>query len=269
MAIWGSAAIVGSTIVGGVMSSKAASKAAGAQGAAADASIAEQRAQFEAMQRVLKPYVDAGNPALRQIASYSEVAQPALNEQQALNGMFGPAAQQEAINRIEQSPLYLEQVRQGENAILQNASATGGLRGGNIQAALAQFRPAVLSQMIEDKYTKLGGMATFGGNAAQNLATMGQASAAGVGAAGMGMASNIGNAQIGAGNAQAQAALAKGQAWGNVAGSVGYLGGMGLKGYGPFANAAPSTFTPTPGYDPFAGGSGTGFVPNANLTIQR
>ena len=235
MAIWGSAAIVGSTIVGGVMSSRAAGKAADAQGAAADASIAEQRAQFEAMQRVLKPYVEAGNPALRQIASYSEVAQPALNEQQALNGMFGPAAQQEAINRIEQSPLYLEQVRQGENAILQNASATGGLRGGNIQAALAQFRPAVLSQMIEDKYTKLGGMATFGGSAAQNLASMGQASGAGVGAAGMNMASNIGNAQMGAGNAQAQAALAKGQAWGNVAGSVGYLGGMGLKGYGPFA----------------------------------
>jgi hypothetical protein len=85
----------------------------------------------------------------------------------------------------------------------------------------------------------------------------------------MNMASNIGNAQMGAGNAQAQAALAKGQAWGNVAGSVGYLGGMGMRGYGPFANAAPSTFTPTPGYDPFAGGSGTGFVPNANLTIQR
>jgi hypothetical protein len=250
-------AIIGSAVVGGVMSSKAASKAAGAQGAAADASIAEQRSQFEAMQRTLAPYVQAGSPALRQIASYSEVAQPALNEQQALNGMFGPAAQQEAINRIEQSPLYLEQVRQGENAILQNASATGGLRGGNIQAALAQFRPAVLSQMIEDKYTKLGGMASFGGSAAQNLATMGQASAAGVGAAGMGMASNIGNAQMGAGNAQAQAALAKGQAWGNVAGSVGYLGGMGLQGYGPFAKAPPSPITPMPGTVPNPNSPGT------------
>lgn len=250
MSFWVAGAIVGSAVVGGVMSSKAAGKAADAQSASADASIAEQRAQFEAMQRTLKPYVDAGTPALRQIASYSDIAQPALNEQQALNGMFGAQAQQEAINRIEQSPLYLEQVRQGENAMLQNASATGGLRGGNIQAALAQFRPAVLSQMIEDKYTKLGGMATFGGNAAQNLATMGQASGAGVGAAGMGMASNIGNLNAQTGQAQAQAQLAKGQAWGNVAGSVGYLGGMGAMGYGPFARSStppPQSYVTVPG----------------------
>jgi hypothetical protein len=228
-------AVIGSAIVGGVMQSRAAGKAAKAQQESSAASIAEQRSQFEAMQRVLKPYVDSGSPALRQLSSYSDVAQPALNEQQALNGMFGAEAQQQAINRIEQSPLYMEQVRQGENAILQNASATGGLRGGNIQAALAQFRPAVLSQMIEDKYTKLGGMVDFGGTSALNLAKMGQASAAGTGAAGMNMASNIGNLNTQTGEAQAQAALARGQAWGNVAGSVGYLGGQGLQGIGPFA----------------------------------
>jgi len=228
-------AVIGSAVVGGVMSSRSASKAAKAQQEASGASIEEQRAQFEAMQRTLKPYVDAGSPALRQIASYADVAQPALNEQQALNGMFGAEAQQQAINRIEQSPLYMEQVRQGENAMLQNASATGGLRGGNIQAALAQFRPAVLSQMIEDKYSKLGGMVDFGGSAALNLAKLGQASAAGQGAAGMNMASNIGNALTNTGQAQAQAQLARGQAWGNVAGSVGYLGGLGLRDIGPFA----------------------------------
>jgi hypothetical protein len=238
------AAIVGSAVVGGVVSSRSASKAAKAQQEASGASIDEQRAQFAAMQRTLKPYVDAGTPALRQIASYADVAQPALNEQQALLGMFGAEAQQQAINKIEQSPLYLEQVRQGENAILQQASATGGLRGGNIQAALAQFRPAVLSQMIEDKYTKLGGMTDFGGSAALNLAKMGQASAAGQGAAGMNMASNIGTALTNTGQAQAQAQLAKGQAWGNVAGSVGYLGGMGMMGYGPFASKPAASFNP-------------------------
>ena len=246
-------AIVGSAVVGAAVSSRSASKAAKAQQEASGASIDEQRAQFAAMQRTLKPYVDAGTPALRQIASYADVAQPALNEQQALLGMFGAEAQQQAINKIEQSPLYLEQVRQGENAILQQASATGGLRGGNIQAALAQFRPAVLSQMIENQYTKLGGMADFGGSAALNLAKMGQASGAGVGAAGMNMASNIGTALTNTGQAQAQAQLAKGQAWGNVAGSVGYLGGMGMQGYGPFASSAtpppsvPQSYVTVPG----------------------
>jgi hypothetical protein len=240
-------AIIGSAVVGAAVSSRSASKAAKAQQEASGASIDEQRAQFEAMQRTLKPYVDAGTPALRQIASYSDIAQPALNEQQALIGMFGAEAQQQAINRIEQSPLYLEQVRQGENAILQQASATGGLRGGNIQAALAQFRPAVLSQMIENQYT--------GGQAAQNLATMGQASGAGVGAAGMGMASNIGNALQATGTAQAQAQLAKGQAWGNVTGAVSGLAGLGMQGVGPFAR------TPTAAFNPNAAGYVT--VPGA------
>lgn len=248
-------AIVGSAVVGAAVSSRSASKAAKAQQEASGASIAEQRAQFEAMQRTLKPYVDAGTPALRQIASYSDIAQPALNEQQALIGMFGAEAQQEAINRIEQSPLYLEQVRQGENAILQQASATGGLRGGNIQAALAQFRPAVLSQMIENQYTKLGGMADFGGTAALNLAKMGQASAAGVGTGGMNMASNIGNALQATGQAQAQAQLAKGQAWGNVTGAVSGLAGLGMQGVGPFAK------TPTAAFNPNAAGYVT--VPGA------
>jgi len=252
MSFWVAGAVVGSAVIGGVMSSKAAGKAADAQGAASDASIAEQRAQFDAMQATLKPYVDAGTPALKQLASYSEVAQPALDEQQALSGMLGPQAQQEAIDRIEQSPLYMEHVAQGENAMLQNASATGGLRGGNMQAALAQFRPAVLQQMIEDKYSKMGGMVSFGSNASQNLATMGQASGAGVGAAGMNMASNIGNANMAAGDARAQAALAQGQAWGKVAGSVGYLGGMGMQGYGPFGGSTPppqlpQTYQPVPG----------------------
>jgi hypothetical protein len=82
---------------------------------------------------------------------------------------------------------------------------------------------------------------------------MGQASGAGVGAAGMNMASNIGTALTNTGQAQAQAQLAKGQAWGNVAGSVGYLGGMGMQGYGPFASSAtpppsvPQSYVTVPG----------------------
>jgi len=249
------AAVIGGAVIGGVVSSSSASKAASAQGAASDASIAEQRSQFDAMQKTLKPFVDAGSPALRQIASYSEVAQPALDEQQALSGMLGPERQQQAINVIEQSPLYMEYVAQGEDAILQNASATGGLRGGNVQGALSQFRPAVLSQMIEDKYSKMGGMVNFGSNASQNLATMGQASAAGEGAAGMTMASNIGNANMAAGDARAQAALTNGQAWGNVGGAVSYLGGMGMQGFGPFGGSTPPPQMPQ-AYQPVPGATG-------------
>lgn len=64
--------------------------------------------------------------------------------------------------------------------MLQQASATGGLRGGNIQAALAQFRPQMLAQAIEEQYGRLGGMTALG-----------QRSAAGVGGAGMESAGQI------------------------------------------------------------------------------
>ena len=70
--------------------------------------------------------------------------------------------------------------RQGEEAMLQQASATGGLRGGNLQGALAQFRPQMLAQAIEDQYSRLGGMTALG-----------QQSAAGVGSAGMQSAGQI------------------------------------------------------------------------------
>jgi hypothetical protein len=104
----------------------------------------------------------------------------------------------------------------GEEAMLQSAAATGGLRGGNTQAALAQFRPQVLSSLINQQYSRLGG-----------LATMGQNSAVGVGNAGQVAAANIGNLYGQQGAAAAGSALASGQAFGNVMGSIGqYAGGV-------------------------------------------
>lgn len=121
--------------------------------------------------------------------------------------------QQQAINEIEQGAAFKALAQQGENAILANASATGGLRGGNVQGALAQFRPALLNQFIEQQYNRLG-----------NMAKIGQASAAGVGAAGVDAATNIGNALTAAGQAQAGNYLAQGnainQALGNVTGFI-------------------------------------------------
>lgn len=177
----------GSQLIGGMMQSSAASDAAGAQTAAAEAGIAEQRRQFDLVQQLLKPYVEAGAPALKQ--------------QQALIGLQGPQAQQEAISALEQGAGFQAQVRAGEEALLQRASATGGLRGGNIQAALAQFRPQMLQREIETQYGRLGG-----------LTSLGQQSAAGVGTAGMQTAGRVAGLYGDVGAAQAGAELAQGQA---------------------------------------------------------
>lgn len=177
----------GSQLVGGMIQSSAASDAAGAQTAAAEAGIAEQRRQFDLVQQLLKPYVEAGTPALQQ--------------QQALIGLQGPQAQQQAISALEQGAGFQAQVKAGEEALLQRASATGGLRGGNIQAALAQFRPQMLQREIETQYGRLGG-----------LTSLGQQSAAGVGTAGLQTGARVAGLYGDVGAAQAGKELAQGQA---------------------------------------------------------
>lgn len=77
-------------------------------------------------------------------------------------GMTGEQSQAGAVERIASSPLLQELTRQGEEALLQNASATGGLRGGNTQAALAQFRPQMLQQEIDKQYSRLAGLSSGG-----------------------------------------------------------------------------------------------------------
>ena len=188
-------------VVGGITGAKqageAAERAGQTQAAAAQAGIEEQRRQFDKLVEIMSPYVTAGSGA--------------LEAQQALAGLGGQEAQQAAISGIEQSPIFQALSRQGEEALLQSASATGGLRGGNVQAALAQFRPQMLQQMIEQRYSQLGG-----------LSSLGQASAAGQAAQGMQSASNIANLLANQGQAIAGGQTAAGgiarQTFGDILG---------------------------------------------------
>lgn len=77
-------------------------------------------------------------------------------------GMTGEEAQNAAIQKISDSPLLAELVAQGEEALLQQASATGGLRGGNTQGALAQYRPQMLQNEIDRQYARLQGISNTG-----------------------------------------------------------------------------------------------------------
>jgi len=220
------AVVAGSVItgVGGYFAQKsAAEEAAGAQRSASEAAIAEQRRQQAEMERLLAPYMQAG--------------QGALGAQQALLGLGGPEAQKAAIAQLEQSPYAQAMLQQGAEGILQNASATGGLRGGNTQAALMEFRPAVLSQLIQQQMAQLGGLAGMGQQSALGAAGYGQQGAQGV----MG--------QLGAmGQAQAGSALAQGQGmsnlFGGVGGALGMLGGLGAMGRGPLGGGGGSQVSP-------------------------
>ena len=206
-------AVVAGSVITGVMSSNAqsdaASTAANAQNQSSAASIAESQRQFNAIQELLKPYTSAGTGA--------------LTGQQDLLGLNGQDAQSRAISGISNGQQMQALTAQGENSLRQNASATGGLRGGNLQGALAQFRPQLLSQLIQQQYGNLGGLVSVGQNAA-----------AGVGNAGQNSSNQIINAlqQTGAANAGAALAAGQGQAnmWSGIGNTASMLGTMKLMG---------------------------------------
>jgi hypothetical protein len=189
------AGLIGASILGSAAQSRAAASAGSDQSAAAAAGIAEQRRQFDEIQTLLRPYVEGGETA--------------LGAQMALAGLAGPEAQAAQIRMIEEGPEFQALIDQGEEAILQRASATGGLRGGNVQAALAQYRPNMLAARIGEQYGRYGG-----------IAALGQASATGQAQIGQQTGSNIAGLLQQQGAAQAGASLAQGQAWGNALGGV-------------------------------------------------
>ncbi len=115
------------------------------------------------------------------LSPYSEAGAAALARQRILLGLDGADAQSAAFTQIAQGPEMMELSRQGENAILQGASATGGLRGGNTQGALAQFRPQLLSNLINQQYQNLGAISGQGLSAAGQSGNYGMQGALGAG----------------------------------------------------------------------------------------
>ena len=255
-------------ITGAKQAGKAAERAGATQAAAAQQGIEEQRRQFDKFVELMAPYVTAGTSAMGRLSPYEQAGTQAFGQQQALIGMQGPEAQRSAIQALEQSPAMQMLAQQGENAILQNAAATGGLRGGNVQAALAQFRPQMLNALIEQQYGRLGGLAGTGIGVTSGLVNLGQASAAGQAGAGQTLGANVGNLLAQQGAATAGGQLARGavpgqtfgqllQIGGTIAGAMGGFGG----GAGAGTGAAAGAGAPNLGYM----GGGQGLRPSGSI----
>lgn len=259
-------AAVAGAVGSAAIQSKAAKSAASSQSKAANAQIEESRRQFDLIQGLLKPYVSAGTSALQaqldlmgiggtaggipgvtaipankwspaqwkvgERTFSSEADANAFAETQRTEAVSAGDAQAAAIQGLEQGSQFGALVKQGEYGLLANQAATGGLRGGDTQAALGQFRPQMLQALIDRQLANYGGVAASGQNAAGMTGTAAQNTGAQV------------NQALGdRGAAQAGGALASGQAWANAgAGVLNGLGGMsgfgggGVNGNGAWAN---------------------------------
>jgi len=204
-------------ITGATGAAEAAEQGAATQAAAAGKGIEEQRRQFDKLVELMTPYIQAGTGA--------------MGQQQALIGLSGPEAERAAIERISGGETFKALTAQGEEALLQRASATGGLRGGNVQAALSQFRPQVLNALIEQQYGRLGG-----------FTQLGQASAAGQAGAGMTSASNIGNLLANQAAATAGGQIAQGNVGRQMFGDVLGIAKTAAAFSPGFASASPQIF---------------------------
>lgn len=166
---------------------KAAKSAAGAQVDASQAAIDEQRRQFDITQANYQPYQAAGSAALTQ--------------QQALLGLSGQDAQQQAYNQFTTSPGQQFLQERAQKNLLRNAAAIGGLGGGNVRNALVEQGVGFAQQDFQNQFGRLG-----------QLAGQGQAAVSSLGGIGANTAGNIGNLQQASGQARASGILGAQQA---------------------------------------------------------
>lgn len=152
-----------------------AKKAAEAQRYAADQSTALGREQLDYIKSIMSPYQQAGQASLPALSAY--INQPAQNFNFDYGAYF-------------KSPEYASWSHQQNEQALRMGSATGGIRGGDTQAALATIAPQLAQQARQNaqnefslnqgaqtnRYNQLMGLAGLGtgaanqvGNAAQNF----------------------------------------------------------------------------------------------------
>lgn len=207
-------------LIGGGKSSKGAERAAQYQAQAAREGIAEQRRQFDLTRGDFAPYQQAGQQALERLS--------------ALMGLGGAEDQQTEIDALRGSPLYQSLYRTGEEATLANASATGGLRGGNTQAALYNLGEDTLSSVIASQLANYGGLVGVGSGASEAVGNFGANAVA--------QQANLRNQGAGA---MAQSALVRGgiaaQNWANAGAGLSDAIGQILGGsQNPYARLVPS-----------------------------
>ena len=130
------------SFVGDILDGVTGKTAADASREAADTSVAFQREALDYLKQSQAPLLEAQQFGLSGLLDY-----------------FG-GNQQGLVDQAMQSPYYQSMLAQGEEATLRNAAATGGLRSGTTQNALAANNQNVLNSAIGQQ---LGGLQTLAG----------------------------------------------------------------------------------------------------------
>jgi len=171
MTFWVAGAVVGSAVIGGISSNKAASTQASAADRAADL----QYQQFERQVQLSEPWRKAGETALNKLIPLTEYTP------------FGMA-------QFQADPGYGFRMSEGMKALERSAAARGGLLSGAALKGIQRFGQDLASQEYTNAFNRYQTERAARLAPLQSLAGIGQTSAQQIGQAGQTMASNVGEA---------------------------------------------------------------------------
>lgn len=208
----GIATLLGGTAAGSAdAANKAAKSAAAAQVYGIDQSTALAREQLDYIKSIMAPYQQAGQAALPALQGY--INQPADKFNFDYQGYF-------------KSPEYAALSQQQNEQALRMGAATGGIRGGDTQAALATIAPQLAQQArnnAQNEFSLNQGANLNKYNQLMGLAGLGTGAANQVGNAAQNFGQQAGNNAVMAGNAMANMRQQQGQVRQDFLGGIGQL----------------------------------------------
>ena len=207
---WVAVAVVGGSIIGGVLSSQGQQNAASTQ---ADAAKAQQ-----------SNLLAAGQQASQQFTPYSQAGQTALSNLGANNAYFNRQFNNQDLQG-NLAPNYQFMLNQGQQANTQTSNVGGG--GSNVNRANQVFTQNYAANAYQNAFNNF--QVQRGNILAANMgqANLGLAGATGSANAQLGTATNVANLGIGSANATAASQIAQGNIWGGAANSIGNIAAYG------------------------------------------
>ena len=197
------AAVVGTSLASGYLSSRAAKKAAQAQAKSADQSIAFQRESRDLAREDLQPFREFGEGQI-----------------EPLNKLLS-----NPTGYLESNPLYKNINNNSQRQIFANKAARGKIGSGGTALELQNRFLANGDGLINSQYNRLLGATSAGQNAAAGQANIAQSTGA-----------SVGNTLLEKGNAIAAGKVGSANAWNNAINQ-----GVGLLSYGGYLSKPGTT----------------------------
>lgn len=199
-------AIVGSAVIGGIVSSDASRRAANTQADAARAANDTQLAMFDQNREDMAPWRTAGETALGQLTAGTAPG--------------GDYMRDFTLADFARDPGYQFRQQEGMRGVESSAAARGGLLNGGTLKALDRYNQDYASGEFSNAYNRWNNDRSQRFNRLSSLAGIGQTASRDVANMGMQTAGTIGQNQLAAGNARASGYVGQANAFNNAQGSL-------------------------------------------------